>query len=45
MRTVIAVTSVVILIGVIVAGAVVCFAIHRLNTVRLAAHPELVRAQ
>jgi len=28
-----------------VAGAVVCFAIHRLNTARLAAHPELVQAQ
>src|SRR5437764_10770258 len=28
-----------------VAGAVVCFAIHRLNTARLAAHPELVKAQ
>jgi AAHS family 4-hydroxybenzoate transporter-like MFS transporter len=28
-----------------VAGAIVCFAIHRLNTARLAAHPELVQAQ
>jgi hypothetical protein len=28
-----------------VAGAAVCFAIHRLNTARLAAHPELVQAQ
>ena len=27
------------------AGAVVCFAVHRLNTARLAAHPELVKAQ
>jgi AAHS family 4-hydroxybenzoate transporter-like MFS transporter len=28
-----------------VAGAVVCFAVHRLNTARLAAHPEFVKAQ
>jgi AAHS family 4-hydroxybenzoate transporter-like MFS transporter len=28
-----------------VAGAVICFAIHRLNTARLAAHPELRDAQ
>jgi hypothetical protein len=28
-----------------VAGAAVCFAIHRLNTARFAAHPELVQAQ
>jgi len=28
-----------------VLGAVVCFAIHRLNTARLAAHPELRDAQ
>ncbi len=28
-----------------VAGAVICFAIHRLNTARLAAHPELREAQ
>jgi hypothetical protein len=28
-----------------VAGAVVCFAVHRLNTARLKAHPELVKAQ
>jgi AAHS family 4-hydroxybenzoate transporter-like MFS transporter len=27
------------------AGAVVCFAVHRLNTARLAAHPELAKAQ
>src|SRR6476619_3869274 len=27
------------------AGAIVCFAIHVLNTARLAAHPELVQAQ
>ncbi len=27
------------------AAAVVCFAVHRLNTARLAAHPELVKAQ
>ena len=26
-------------------GAVICFAIHRLNTARLAAHPELREAQ
>jgi len=28
-----------------VAGAVVCFAVHRLNTARLKAHPELAKAQ
>ena len=28
-----------------VAGAVICFAIHRINTVRLAARPELRDAQ
>ena len=28
-----------------VAGAVVCFAVHRLNTARLEAHPELAKAQ
>jgi AAHS family 4-hydroxybenzoate transporter-like MFS transporter len=27
------------------AGAIVCFIVHRLNTARLAAHPELVKAQ
>src|SRR5262249_36065740 len=27
------------------AGGIVCFAIHRLNTARLAARPELVQAQ
>src|SRR5690242_12604739 len=27
------------------AGAIVCFAVHRLNTARLAAHPELAKAQ
>ena len=27
------------------AGAIVCFAIHVLNTARLKAHPELAKAQ
>ena len=27
------------------AGAIVCFAIHTLNTARLDAHPELQQAQ
>jgi hypothetical protein len=28
-----------------IAGTVICFIIHRLNTARLAAHPELRDAQ
>ena len=28
-----------------VAGAIVCFTIHVLNTARLRAHPELAKAQ